>query len=413
MTSAHDAGDLLRDLAPQVLGVLMRRHGELDLCEDAVQEAMLDAAEAWPERGVPANPRGWLITVAGRRLIDLVRAEHSRRDREQRFVSGDPPADLMRVPGEDAAADRDDSLVLLLLCCHPALTAPSQIALTLRAVGGLSTAEIAAAFFVPESTMAQRISRAKQRIRDAGAAFTMPPPGELDARLAAVMHVLYLIFNEGYTAAPGPAAATVELTSEAIRLTRELHRRRPGDGEVAGLLALMLLTEARRPARLSGAGDLIDLADQDRARWNQHLIAEGADLIAGALAGGPIGAYQLQAAIAAVHDEAERAEDTDWPQILALYLMLDRVAPNPMATLSMAVALAMVRGPRAGLALLDTLDDDPRVAGHHRRYAVRGQLLEMAGERPAAREAFRAALHRTTSAAEKRYLRNRVSNLER
>jgi RNA polymerase sigma factor (sigma-70 family) len=413
VTAPGRAEELLRELAPQVLGALMRRHGALDLCEDAVQEALLDAAGTWPARGVPDNPRGWLITVATRRLIDLVRAEQSRRGREERFAFGAPPAELIRVPGEDVAVDRDDSLVLLLLCCHPALTAPSQIALTLRAVGGLSTAEIAAAFFVPETTMAQRISRAKQRIRDAGATFSMPPPGELEARLAAVMHVLYLVFNEGYTAAPATAEGPVELTGEAIRLARELHRLRPGDGEVAGLLALMLLTDARRPARLSQEGDLIDLADQDRALWNRELIAEGVELITGALADGPVGAYQLQAAIAAVHDEAERAEDTDWPQILALYLMLDRVAPNPMATVSMAVALAMVRGPRAGLALLATLDDDPRVAGHHRLYAVRGRLLEMAGDRAAAREAFLGALRRTTSAAEKRYLGNRISTLER
>jgi RNA polymerase sigma factor (sigma-70 family) len=410
VTTAREAEDLLRDLAPQVLGALMRRHGALDLCEDAVQEALLDAAAAWPERGVPDNPRGWLITVATRRLIDHVRAEQSRRDREQRFTFGAPPAELLRIPGEEVAADRDDSLILLLMCCHPALTPPSQIALTLRAVGGLSTAEIAGAFFVPESTMAQRISRAKQSIRDAGATFTMPPARQLDARLAAVMHVLYLIFNEGYTAAPGDQ---VELTGEAIRLTRQLHRLRPGDSEIAGLLALMLLTDARRPGRLTAGGELVDLADQDRSLWDQELIAEGVELITGALASGPVGAYQLQAAIAAVHDEAARAEDTDWPQILALYLMLEHVAPNPMATLSEAVALAMVRGPEAGLALLATLDDDARLAGHHRRYAVRGHLLEMSGDREGAREAFQGALHRTTSAAEKRYLRNRIDRTER
>jgi RNA polymerase sigma factor (sigma-70 family) len=413
VTAAPDAEDLLRDLVPQVLGALMRRHGALDLCEDAVQEALLDAATAWPAQGIPGNPRAWLITVATRRLIDLVRAEQSRRGREERFVFGAPPAELMRIPGEDAAMDRDDSLVLLLMCCHPALTAPSQIALTLRAVGGLTTAQIAAAFFVPESTMAQRISRAKQRIRDEGATFALPPRGELGARLAAVMHVLYLIFNEGYTAAPAPGGEPVRLTAEAIRLTRQLHRLLPDDGEIAGLLALMLLTEARRPARLTADGDLVDLADQDRARWDHELIGEGVDLITGALADGPVGAYQLQAAIAAVHDEAERAEDTDWPQILALYLMLDRVAPNPMATLSMAVALAMVRGPRAGLEMVDTLGNDPGVAGHHRRYAVRGHLMEMAGDPAAARQAFEGALRRTTSAAEKRYLRNRISRLER
>jgi RNA polymerase sigma factor (sigma-70 family) len=415
VTSPRHAEDLLRELAPQVLGALLRRHGELDLCEDAVQEALLEAATTWPERGLPENPRGWLITVATRRLIDLIRAERSRRGREERFVLGAPPAEVLRMPGEDVAMDRDDTLVLMLLCCHPALTPPSQIALTLRAVGGLTTAEIASAFFVPEATMAQRISRAKQRIRDAGATFTMPPAKELDDRLAAVMHVLYLIFNEGYTApsrtSAGDSATQLELTAEAIRLARELHRLRPDDTEIAGLLALMLLTDARRPARLTPLGDLVDLADQDRSLWNRALIAEGVDLITGALAAGPVGAYQLQAAIAAVHDEAARAEDTDWPQIMALYLMLDRVAPNPMATLSLAVAMAMVRGPEAGLTLLATLDDDARVVGHHRLHAVRGHLLEMAGDRVAAREAFQGAMRRTASTAEKRYLRNRIDRI--
>jgi RNA polymerase sigma factor (sigma-70 family) len=419
VTSPAHVEDLLRDLAPQVLGALLRRHGALDLCEDAVQEALLDAAASWPAEGIPDHPRAWLITVATRRLIDLVRAERSRRGREERFAFGAPPAEVLRIPGEDVAMDRDDTLVLMLLCCHPALTPPSQIALTLRAVGGLTTAEIASAFFVPEPTMAQRISRAKQRIRDAGAAFAMPPARELDARLSAVMHVLYLIFNEGYTAASGSSASQsegrsgsqVELTAEAIRLARELHRLRPDDTEITGLLALMLLTEARRPGRLTPGGDLVDLADQDRTLWNQALIAEGAGLIASALATGPVGAYQLQAAIAAVHDEAARAEDTDWPQILALYLMLDRVAPNPMATLSLAIAVAMVRGPQAGLGLLATLDDDVRLSGHHRLYAVRGHLLEMAGDRAAAREAFEGALRRSTSTAEKRYLRNRIDRI--
>ncbi|HUA28214.1 MAG TPA: sigma-70 family RNA polymerase sigma factor [Streptosporangiaceae bacterium] len=415
MTTQAHAEDLLRELAPQVLGALLRRHGELDLCEDAVQEALLEAAITWPKRGLPDNPRAWLITVATRRLIDLIRAEHARRGREERFAFGAPPAEVLRIPGEDVGMDRDDSLMLMLLCCHPALTAPSQIALTLRAVGGLTTAEIASAFFVPEATMAQRISRAKQRIRDAGATFAMPPARELDARLAAVMHVLYLIFNEGYTAPSRTPASDpetqVELTTEAIRLTRQLYRLRPEDTEISGLLALMLLTEARRPGRLTPGGDLVDLAEQDRTRWNRALIDEGVELITGALASGPVGAYQLQAAIAAVHDEAAGAEDTDWPQIMALYLMLDLAAPNPMATLSLAVAVAHVRGPLAGLDVLATLDDDARVVGHHRLFAVRGHLLEMAGDRAAAREAFQGALRRTASTAEKRYLRNRIDHL--
>jgi RNA polymerase sigma factor (sigma-70 family) len=413
VSSDTSVEDLLRELAPQVLAALVRRHGWFDLCEDAVQEALIDAAASWPASGVPASPRGWLVTVATRRLVDLVRSEQSRRSREERSAFGAPPAELLRLPGEDAGSDTDDTLVLLLMCCHPALTPPSQIALTLRAAGGLTTTQIAGAFFVPEATMAQRISRAKQRIRDAGATFALPPAGEMDERLAAVMHVLYLIFNEGYTASSGTAATRVELTSEAIRLTRQLHRLRPGDSELAGLLALMLLTDARRPARLTEGGDLVDLDEQDRGRWNQQQIAEGVALVTGALAAGPLGAYQVQAAIAAVHDEAPSAQDTDWPQVLALYQVLDRVAPNPMATLSRAFATAMAHGPEAGLALLAGLESDDRVRGHHRLHAVRGHLQEMSGDTRAAADSFRAAARLTTSAAEKRYLRARVDRLER
>jgi RNA polymerase sigma factor (sigma-70 family) len=407
VTTAERVEDLLRELAPQVLGALMRRHGALDVCEDAVQEALLAAAVAWPAQGLPDNPRGWLIAVASRRLIDQVRSEQARRAREDRVLIETPAAELIGVPSED----RDDTLILLLMCCHAALTPPSQIALTLRAVGGLSTAEIAGAFFVPEATMAQRISRAKQRIREEGATFSLPPEGELGPRLAAVMHVLYLIFNEGHTTTSGPDINRVDLTTEAIRLARELRRLRPGDSEAAGLLALMLLTDARRPARTAPSGELVPLAEQDRRRWNRRQIDEGVALITEALAHGSLGAYQLQAAIAAVHDEAARAEDTDWPQILALYEMLDHIAPNPMATLNRALAVAMVRGPRAGLALLATLADDSRVSGHHRLYAMRGHLLEMAGETAAAREAFQAASGRTASSPEQRFLLLRAARL--
>jgi RNA polymerase sigma factor (sigma-70 family) len=405
-----DVEDLLRSLAPQVLGVLLRRHQAFDLCEDAVQEALLSAAMDWPAKGIPENPRAWLITVATRRLIDEVRSERSRREREDRLVFGAPPAELIRYPGDGRGPDRDDTLALLLLCCHPALTAPSQIALTLRAVGGLTTAEIASAFFVPEATMAQRVSRAKQRIREAGATFSMPPAEEVDERIEAVCQVLYLIFNEGYTATAGEQVNRVDLTAEAIRLTRGLHRLRPGDSEISGLLALMLLTEARRAARVDDAGELVSLADQDRGRWDHAAIAEGVALVTGALAKGPVGAYQVQAAIAAVHDEAATTEETDWPQILALYDLLDRIAPNPMATLNRALAVAMVRGPDAGLQLLDTLADDDRVARHHRLYAMRGHLLELAGAPGAARDAFDEAARRTASIPEKRYLRARAEH---
>jgi RNA polymerase sigma factor (sigma-70 family) len=399
---------LLRGLAPQVLGALVRRHSAFDLCEDAVQDALVDAAAQWPGRGIPEHPRAWLTTVATRRLIDRVRSDHSRRQREERVFIGSPPAEFIAPPDEEAIPDRDDSLILLLMCCHPTLSSPAQIALTLRAVGGLTTAEIAGAFFVPEATMAQRISRAKQGIRDAGATFSMPPSSEAASRIRAVLHVLYLTFNEGYTTTSGDEITRTDLTHEAIRLTRELRRLRPDDAEVKGLLALMLLTEARRPARVDAAGRLVDLVDQDRRRWNHSLIEEGVELVTEALGQGPPGAYQLQASIAAVHDEAEVAEDTDWPQILLLYQLLDRLAPNPMATLNRALALAMVEGPQAGLDLLATLDDDKRVASHHRLFAMRGQLLEMAGDPTAAGEAFESAVRRCTSLPERTYLQERV-----
>ena len=403
-----DIEDLLRALAPQVLAALLRRHQALDLCEDAVQEALISAAADWPDSGTPDNPRAWLITVASRRLIDEVRRESSRRQREDRLIFGSPPAELSSFPGDQDASDRDDTLILLLLCCHPALTAPSQIALTLKAVGGLTTAEIASAFFVPEATMAQRVSRAKQRIREAGATFSMPPPDELGGRLRAVLHVLYLIFNEGYTTTSGDRVHRADLTAEAIRLTRSLHRVRSGDGEVAGLLALMLLTEARRAARVDVDGELVSLADQDRGSWDRGLIAEGVALVTSALAQGSVGAYQLQAAIAAVHSEAPSASETDWPEVLALYRLLDHVAPNPMATVNRALAVAMVHGPGAGLDLLASLEGDSRVAEHHRLYAMRGHLLELDGSFGAARAAFSEAARRTASAPEKRYLLRRA-----
>jgi RNA polymerase sigma factor (sigma-70 family) len=394
--------DLLRELAPQVLGALMRRYGHFDMCEDAVQEALLAAALQWPGEGVPENPKGWLITVASRRLTDQFRSEQARRLRED--------AAATEVPTEQPS-DQDDTLTLLFMCCHPALSPPSQLALTLRAVGGLTTAQIAGAFLVPEATMAQRISRAKQRIKETGAQFTMPPEHERAERLRVVPHVLYLIFNEGYTATSGPQLERSELTGEAIRLTRAAHRLLPEDGEVAGLLALMVLTDARRPARTRRDGALVPLTEQDRSRWNQELIREGVALVTDSLARAPIGPYQLQAAIAAVHAEAEQAEDTDWPQILTLYELLEHISPNPMVTLNHAVAVAMVRGPQAGLDLLETLDADDRVAQHHRLDAVRAHLLEMAGDHAAARAGYRMAARRTTSIPERRYLEARAARL--
>ena len=402
----------VRRLVPEVLSALVRRHGHFDACEDAVQEALLAAAAQWPVQGWPDNPKAWLVTVASRRLTDQLRRNAARRRREEAEAARTPPP-LDGADFGDAGSPpaRDDTLTLLFLCCHPALSPASQVALTLRAVGGLSTAEIAGAFLVPEATMAQRISRAKQRIKAAGATFELPPRAEHARRLGVVVHVLYLIFNEGYTATSGTQLVRAELTAEAIRLARQLHRVVPGNSEVAGLLALMLLTDARRPARTAPDGSLVPLSEQDRTLWNADAIAEGVALVTRALSTGPLGPYQLQAAIAAVHDEAPTAEATDWPQILALYALLERVAPNPMATLNRAVALAMVQGPAAGLAVLDTLSTDDRIAASHHLLSVRAHLLEMAGDHDAARAGYREAARRTTSEPERRHLLTRAARL--
>ena len=396
--------DLLRELAPQVLGVLVRRYGRFDSSEDAVQEALLAAATQWPEQGVPESPRAWLVTVASRRLVDGWRSEDARRRREEQGT-------VLDVPHPGPVAGRDDTLTLLFLCCHPSLSVPSQLAMTLRAVGGLTTAEIANAFLVPEPTMAQRISRAKQTIRNAGARFDLPPEAEREDRLRVVLHVLYLLFNEGYTTSAGPALHRADLTSEAIRLARLLRRLVPENGEIAGLLALMLLTDARRAARTTPDGALVPLAEQDRALWDRRQIEEGVGIIGDTLGRAAIGAYQLQAAIAAIHDEAPSDDETDWPQILALYDVLEQVSPGPVVTLNRAVAVAMVDGPRAGLAVLGTLDDDDRMAHTHRLEAVRGHLLELAGELGAARESYRRAAMMTASVPEQRYLAMRAARL--
>ncbi len=408
-----DIEDLLRELAPQVLAALARRNSRFDAAEDAVQEALLTAAQQWPDDGIPGNPRGWLITVAQRRLTDQLRADVARQRRESAAAALLPPeAWLMPAPDvADTGPQEDDSLTLLFLCCHPALSPASQLALTLRAVGGLTTAQIAAAFLVPEATMAQRISRAKATIAAAGGRFEMPPVSDVPGRLAVVLHVLYLMFNEGYTASSGDDLLRPELAAEAIRITREVHRRLPDETEVAGLLALMLLTDARRPARSDAHGDLIPLAEQDRSRWNATAIEQGVEIISAALPHGRIGPYQLQAAIAAVHDEATKAEDTDWREIVELYRLLERIAPNPMVTLNHAVAVAMVDGPDAGLAMLDELETDERISRHHRLTAARGHMLEMAGDEAAARAAYRLAAQQTTSLPERRYLDARAARL--
>jgi RNA polymerase sigma factor (sigma-70 family) len=404
--------DLLRELAPQVVGVLTRRFGDFDAAEDAVQESLLDAAAQWVEEGVPGNPRGWLIQVAYRRMIEQLRNEQARRRREERVATQEPPDRRMSPSADDAyETDRDDTLIMLFLCCHSELTPASAIALTLRSVGGLTTAEIAKAFMVPEATMAQRISRAKQRIKASGVPFRMPAPRERARRLGSVLHVLYLIFNEGYASSAGPDLQRVELSREAIRLARMLHGLLPDDCEVAGLLALMLLTDARRPARTGAGGVPIPLAEQDRSLWDGEAVVEGVALVTGALARGAVGPYQLQAAIAAVHDEAATAEETDWPQILALYGLLERMSDNPVVSLNRAVAAAMAHGAAVGLDMLGALDADGRLAGHHRFYAARAHLLEMAGDRQAAVDDYRTAASRTTSIPERDYLTTRAAQL--
>jgi RNA polymerase sigma factor (sigma-70 family) len=408
---AAETEDLLRRLAPQVLGALVRRYGHFDTAEDATQEALLAAAVQWPDDGIPDNPRGWLITVASRRLTDLLRSEQARQRREDTVARWTLPGDWLAPAADRSAADSDDTLILLFMCCHPALPVASQIALTLRAVGGLTTAEIARAFLVPEATMTRRISRAKQHISGSGMPFAMPPGAEQAARLGAVLHVLYLIFNEGYVTTSGPSLQRAELTGEAIRLARMVHRLLPDDGEVAGLVALMLLTDARRRARTGPHGELIPMAEQDRSLWDAGNIAEGVALITGALPRGPTGPYQLQAAIAAVHDEAPSAEATDWPQIVALYGLLMQISGNPVVALNHAVAVAMVRGPQAGLGLLGKLETDQRVAADHRLHAVRAHLLEMAGDHAAARDCYQEAARRAASLPQQRYLHARAARL--
>jgi len=403
--------DLLRGLAPQVLGAIVRRYGHFDSAEDAAQEALIAAALQWPRDGIPDNPRAWLITVAARRLTDLLRSEQAHHRREESVVQWILPDQRWAPAANRPAADVDDTLILLFLCCHPALSPASQIALTLRAVGGLTTAEVARAFLVPEETMTRRISRAKQRIKDSGIPFRLPPDAERAQRLGAVLHVLYLIFKEGYASTAGPSLYRTELAAEAIRLARLLHRLLPDEGEVTGLLALLLLTDARRPARAGPDGALIPMAEQDRSLWNAADIAEGVALITAALPTGAPGPYQLQAAIAAIHDEAPRAEATDWPQIVALYDLLLRIADNPVVALNHAVAVAMAHGAPAGLALLDDLQADDRIADHHRLQAVRAHLLEMVGQRGVARDAYQAAARRATNLVQQRYLYGRAARL--
>jgi RNA polymerase sigma factor (sigma-70 family) len=407
----HAVEDLLRQSAPQVLGALVRRYGHFDLAEDAVQEALFAAAVQWPTEGLPDNPRGWLIRVASRRLTDLLRSEQARQRREVTMARWTLPEQWFAPAADGPASDVDDSLILLFMCCHQALTPASQIALTLRAVGGLTTAEIARAFLVPEATMTRRISRAKQGIAASGVPLGFPSGPECAERLGAVLHVLYLIFNEGYAATSGPGLQRVELSAEAIRLTRMVHRLLPHDAETAGLLALMLLTDARRPARTGADGALIPMAEQDRRLWDSDAIAEGVALVTDPIAGGAVGPYQLQAAISAAHDEGPNAEMTDWPRILALYELLMGIADNPVVRLNHAVAFAKVNGPKAGLDLIAQFQTDERIAHDHRLPAVRAHLLEELGEHAAARETYLEAARRATSLPQQRYLYARAAGL--
>jgi RNA polymerase sigma factor (sigma-70 family) len=402
VTGRSATGDLLRDLAPRALGAVVRRYGHFADAEDAVQEALLAAATTWPADGTPDNPLAWLIRAASRKMADQYRRDEARRRRE------DLAASWSLIPHEPVPA-HDDTLILMLMCCHPSLSPGAAIPLTLRAVGGLTTREIAAAFLVPEATMAQRISRAKAKLKAADEPFALPPPGQGGERLPSVLHVLYLIFNEGYAASDGPDLARTDLSGEAIRLAREVHAALPGDPEATGLIALMLLTDARRPARIRPGGELVPLAEQDRARWDRRLITEGLTLLTGALRQGQPGEYQVQAAIAALHDQAPSHAQTDWEQILALYDRLEQLTGNPMVTLNRAVATAMVHGPGAGLALLDGLGG--RLGDHHRLHSVRAHLLEQAGDDRHAIAEFEAAAARTTNLRERDYLVTKAARL--
>jgi RNA polymerase sigma factor (sigma-70 family) len=403
---SHEIEGLLRESAPRALVAVARRFGDFADAEDAVQEATIDAARQWPAQGLPENPTGWLVHVASRRMVDRIRSEAARREREDAVAAGEPS---LPPAAADEAREADDTLLLMFMCCHPALTPASAIALTLRAVAGLTTGEIAAAFLVPEQTMTQRISRAKKTVKESGEPFGMPAVEERSERLRSVLRVIYLIFNEGYAVSAGGELARADLAAEAIRLGRIVRLAAPAEPEVAGLLALMLLTEARRPARTDGGGELIPLEQQDRSLWDRELIAEGQALLAEAFTRGAVGEYQLQAAIAAEHAKARRPAQTDWREVLALYGLLEQVTGNPMVALNRAIAAAMLDGPEAGLALLDQLDE--QLAGHHRLHSTRAHLLEELGNRRAAVTEYERAAQLTRNLPEQSYLTKRAARL--
>lgn len=410
--SHHELEAELRSLVPRVVGALVRRYGHFDSAEDAAQEALLAASQQWPISGTPDDPLGWLIRVGSRRLIDLLRADQARREREDRVANWVLPSDRVHRDSNTARATpaEDDTLILLTLCCHPALSQASQVALTLRAVAGLTTIEIARSLVSTPQAVTKRISRAKLVIRDAGAAFRMPNPAEYKSRLDSVMAVIYLTFTEGYAATSGPDLNRPDLAGEAIRLGELLHTLLPDDSEVTGLLALMLLTDARTPARLDRNGDLVPMTDQRRDLWKQESISRGVDLITKALPRGPVGAYQLQAAIAAVHDEARTADETDWPQIVALYRLLLVVSPGPIVELNFAVAVAMAEGPAAGLTLLSDLES--RLSDNYHLTAARAHMLEASGDIADAQQTFLDAAQRATNLRHARHLNAHANRLQ-
>jgi RNA polymerase sigma factor (sigma-70 family) len=403
--------DVWRHESPHVLAALLRRHGDLGDCEDAAQEAAEAAAVQWCREGVPANPRGWLITVASRRLIDRLRADRARARREEAVAVAQPSDSYLALSADQATVgDGDDMLQMFVLCCHPSLSRSSQVALTLHAVGGLGTGEIAAAYLVPQRTMTQRLTRARSTLRSAGAVFELPSQPDLPSRIASVLDVCHLLFTEGHTRSAGGALVDWNLTDEAIRLTRQLHCAIPDHDEVAGALALMLLTHSRAATRTE-RGNLVPLAEQNRSRWDRDLIAEGVGILEQVLPRGHVGRFQLQAAIAAVHAESSTWESTDWRQISILYAMLDRVAPSPVVTLNRAVAISMALGPKQGLDLIAPLLDNPSMRRHHRTHAVRAHLLEMIGDRTGAIDSYRRAAQLAASVPEQRYLNDRVRRL--